>query len=170
MNLTYDIDNKTKFLVIYQCVTRSVRSINKYTEIPLSTIHSWINKIEQGIDIMEKKQGGGTKPKITPELKHQIQERAASSPLSTSTRKLAAEFHVGKGSAHLALREGGFKFKSIRSLKELNKKEKENRVNFSRDMLKRKSYQLKTTFFSDEMGINLSDAYQKKVWQGPQRR
>ena len=44
MHLTYNIDNKLRFIVIYQDITKTPTQIAKHTGIPLSTIHDWIKK------------------------------------------------------------------------------------------------------------------------------
>lgn len=171
MVFTYNIDIKTTFIVVYQYVTKSVPTIHKYTKVPIPTIYDWISKLENNIDIMERQKGGGQAPKLTPELKSRIRRRARSNPNSSSTRRLASQFDISKTSASKVLKEGGFRYNLVpKSTKKLTEEEKENRVQYCRRMLKRKADCLYTTFFSDEMGINLSDAYQKKVWHPPNKK
>ena len=57
MHLTYNIDNKLRFIVIYQDITKTPTQIAKHIGIHLSTIHNWIKKIESGQDILEIQEG-----------------------------------------------------------------------------------------------------------------
>jgi len=87
----YKFDDKTRFLVIYQDVTKCVNSLVKYTKIPERTIHYWIEEIQSGRDIMKVKEGRGRKKTLTEEYLDRIEEEAKEDPLSASSRQLAAE-------------------------------------------------------------------------------
>ena len=52
--------------MIYQDVTKSVCSIAKYTKISESTIRFWIRQLDNGVDIMDIKEGRGRKKESCP--------------------------------------------------------------------------------------------------------
>ena len=65
--------------------------------------------------------------------------------------------------AHKILVEKGFSYGTQHLVQNLTPDEKISRVNFCKEML-HEDQMIFETFFSDEMGINLSDAHQTKAW------
>ena len=57
----YEIDDKTRFLVLYQDVTQSVSSISHYTKVSERTIRYWISQLQKGEDIFKVQEGRGRK-------------------------------------------------------------------------------------------------------------
>ena len=53
---------------------------------------------------------------------------------------------------------------------EIDEEVKEERIKYCSKMLKRKGAPINETFFSDEMGIKLSQAMPKKAWSGPNKK
>jgi Txe/YoeB family toxin of Txe-Axe toxin-antitoxin module len=53
MTLHYDIDPKTRFIVLYQDAQMKATRISKLIGIPLRTVYDWIQKVEDDIDILE---------------------------------------------------------------------------------------------------------------------
>jgi hypothetical protein len=47
MTLEYEFDDKVRFLVIYQTVTKKASSIQHYTGIKIRTIYDWIKKLKK---------------------------------------------------------------------------------------------------------------------------
>ena len=48
---TFDIDDKTRVIILHQDAEMKPTRIHKITKVPLSTIEDWIKKLDQGIDI-----------------------------------------------------------------------------------------------------------------------
>ena len=69
MTFIHHIDDKIRFLVLYQDVTKKATTIQKYTGISIRTIYDWIDKTEKNVNILEKAQGQGRRPSIAPNLK-----------------------------------------------------------------------------------------------------
>lgn len=158
----YQFDNKTRFLVIYQDVTKSVCSIAKYTKISESTIRFWIRQLEKGVDIIEIKEGRGRKRNLTQEDLDRIEEEVKADPYNASSRRLASEFEVNQSAMLTALHELDFEYKSIKPIPELTQEHKRLRLQFCEKIIKDPT-QLHRIWFSDEMGCNLQMA-KKKVW------
>lgn len=170
MTFIHTFDNKIRFLVLYQDVSKKSTVIQKYTGISLRTIQDWTAKTEQNINILEHAKGQGRKRSISEAKKKKIVRTARRAPSSSSTRKLANQYEVGKSSTHRVLQEKKFKFAKVKKRKALTPQEMENRVNFCRDMLLRNNKRLRNSFFGDEMGINLSDCHPDKVWIPPRKK
>jgi transposase len=158
----YQFDDKTRFLVIYQDVTKTVRSIAKYTKISESTIRFWIEKLNQGIDIMEIQEGRGRKRNLTEEDLDCIEEEVKADPYAASSRQLASEFGVSQKAMLAALHELEFEYKSVKPIPQLTQEHKRLRLQFCEKILKDPT-QLNRIWFSDEMGCNLRMC-KKKVW------
>ena len=170
MTFTYEIDKKLRFIVLYQYVTQTPTRINKLIDVPLSTIYDWINKLESDQDILNVMEGRGRKPIITKNTVKNLVRQTQRAPGKASTRKLGASYKMSKSKAHDVLVEKGLKYKKVHEEIDLTDKELKKRTQFCRNMLKRNQSQLKNTFFSDEMGINLTDAHTDKAWNYPNKR
>jgi transposase len=170
MTFKHDFDDKIRFLVLYQDVSKKATVIQKYTGISLRNIQRWIQKTEENINILEREEGQGRKPTIPENVKTKVVRTTRRNPQRSSTRKLASQYSIGKSTADRVLLEKNFKFKKVKKTKELTSEEKSNRVGFCRYMLKQNGKRINNTFFSDEMGYNLSDAHRDKVWNPPRKK
>jgi transposase-like protein len=99
MALEYDIDDKIRFIVLYQDAQMKAARISKILGVSERTIYDWIHKIESDIDILEHQSWNGGAKTITSSVK--------------------------------------------------------------------KARLLKNTFFSDEMGIKLSELQPSEAWNHP---
>ena len=100
-----------------------------------------------------------------------IVRQAQRSSKPVSSRELGARHDVSHTSVCNILNEKGLKYGKSEQMHELTSTEQEKRVNFCKDMLKYKGSKLKKTFFSDEMGIrlsNLSDSI--RTWIPPGKK
>jgi len=88
MTLENSIDNKTRFVVIYQDVTKTPTRINKLLGIPLSTIHSWIKCLQDDEDIFSVKPGRGRKRAILGEVRNNVARTVKRTPHRSSLRSL----------------------------------------------------------------------------------
>lgn len=170
MTLEYEFDDKVRFLVIYQTVTKKASSIQHYTGIKIRTIYDWIQKIEEDIDILAHQPGQGRKPQIAFNVKRNIRETARRQPQRSSSRRLGGQYGVGKDSALKALKEKNFNYGPVKKTVALTEEEQDARVNFCEAMLEENGEEIYNTIFCDEMGINLSDAYRKEVWHPPSKK
>jgi len=102
-------DNKIRFLVIHQDVTKKPTTIQKYKGINLRSIYSWIEKTEQNINILERQKGQGGPPEIADDLKENIARAARRKPHRSSTRKLGNQYKVAKTTVNKILTEKEFK-------------------------------------------------------------
>lgn len=167
MTFIYDFDNKTVFAVIYQYVTKRANSIQHYTGFPVTTIRDWIKKTEDDTNIFLHKGGNGRKVEITDGMRQNIIMEIEEAPNSASTRKLAAQFDVSHMAVYNILKDSEFTYRAKNMQRYLSEEEKENRVAYCKKMVRAKGKKLYNTFFSDEMGISLSDCHQKKAWAAP---
>lgn len=170
MVFIHDIDDKTKFIVLYQVAGMDVSRINKLTKIPLSTLYRWINRTENDEDITSSKEVSHENQTISPTIKKKVIRKARGQPARLSTRKIAAQVKIGKSSVDKILKEKGYQYGSAVSEKKLTNDQKKDRITFCEDMIKKRGQKLYQTVFSDEMGINLSDAYPKKGWAKPSKK
>lgn len=158
-------------MVIYQDVTKTATRISKLIGEPLRTIYDWIQRINNDEDIFVTAPGRGRKRAISEEKTKRIVDAARRNPQRSSTRSLGARFSVSNAKVHVILKNHGFEHKRIQApSKNLTEGEKDARVKYCRNMLKRKARPIETTFFSDEMGMNLSDAHPTKAWMPPLKR
>jgi len=68
------------------------------------------------------------------------------------------------------LNKSGFVYGKPPKTTELEPEEKENRVTYCKNMLKRKGEPITETFFSDEMGISLREAHNIYAWMAPRKQ
>jgi len=170
MTYIHPFDDKTRFLVIYQDVSKKPSVISKYTGISQRTISDWISKIERNINIFENQPGQGRKSSVLDALKANIERTVRRDPQKSSTRGLAVQYGVGKTTVNKILKDKGFKFKSVQRTKNFTEEEKDQRVKFCEKMLSVNGKRIHNTFFSDEMGISLEDTYREKVWNPPRKK
>ena len=79
-------------------------------------------------------------------------------------------YKVGRDTAHRALKEKGLVYKSVTQQQTLSEDQMNKRVTFCKLMLKRRAKPIDETFFSDEMGIKLSEAHPNKAWGEPYKK
>ena len=170
MPFHHDIENKIRFIVVYQDVSKKPTVIQKYTKIGLRNIQRWIKDTEENINILERRPGSGRRPSIPDNVKSNITRTTRRKPSKSSTRKLSNKYQVSKNSAHRVLKEKKYKYKKPKSGKTLTSEEKADRVDYCEYMLNRNGKRINACFFSDEMGITLSDAHPSRVWNPPRKK
>jgi len=170
MPFHYDIEDKIRFIVVYQDVSKKPTVIQKYTKIGLRNIQRWIKDTEENINILERRPGSGRRPSIPDNVKSNITRTTRRKPSKSSTRKLSNKYQVSKNSAHRVLKEKKYKYKKPKSGKTLTSEEKADRVDYCEYMLNRNGKRINACFFSDEMGITLSDAHPSRVWNPPRKK
>ena len=94
MTFEYSIDNKTRFVVIYQDVTKTPTRISKLLGIPLSTIHSWIKSLQNDEDIFSVEPGRGRKRAISSEVRNIVARTAKRTPQRSSSQSLGARYEM----------------------------------------------------------------------------
>lgn len=167
MTFSYNIDPKTRFIVLYQDAQMKSSRISKVTGIPLRTVQDWILKIENDIDIFAHQPKNFTS-KIDEQTTKSILKDLKDPSNQTSTRKLGAKYDVSHTAVRNLLIQKGFQFKPVKNNRFLTADEKQKRVLYCKDMLKYRCKKLKRCFFSDEMGIRLKEVSNlDKAWQGP---
>jgi transposase len=171
MVFTKDFDNKTRFLVLFQDVTKTASRISKYLSISESTIYRWISQIENDEDIFVTKPGRGRKKRINEELIEEIIGEVESNPHGSSTRKLGAQFNLSNKTIHKILKDEDLKYQAVeKPTHHFTRDEKDFRVQFCREMLEDHSWKITQSFYADEMGIKLNDCYSRKVWSPPGKK
>ena len=86
--MTHKIDNKIRFLVIYQDITKNVNSIVQYTGIPERTVRGWVTKTENEQDILTIKSRRSRKQTIEEEKEEDIENQVREDPYKASLRRL----------------------------------------------------------------------------------
>lgn len=170
MSDSFGLDDKTRFLVLYLDAEMKPSRITKILKRPERTIYDWIDRTDQGEDIRDVKKGRGRKSTISATEKKMIMRQVREIPHKATTRRLAGRHELGKSSIHRILVEKNAKYEAFSTLKELNSDEKLNRVEFCKEMLGKRSRKIEQTFYSDEMGIKLSETTPKKTWQTPTKK
>jgi len=163
MVFVHDIDQKTLFIVLFQCARMDASRINKLTNIPLSTIYRWINQTKNDENIFLSTKGPREDQTLSPTIKKKVIRKVREQPTRSSTRKIGDQLNIGKSSIERILIEKNFNYGSTTSVKTLTKDQKKERVSFCKDMIKRKGDKLKQTIFTDEMEMDLADAYPRKA-------
>jgi methylphosphotriester-DNA--protein-cysteine methyltransferase len=108
--------------------------------------------------------------KLQVKSKKTILRKAREHPEKASTRKLGAELKLSKTTIHEVYREKGLIYGKLGKRPDLSLETKEDRMTFCQDMLEENGQRIYETFFSDEMGIKLSDAQLDKRWYKPQKK
>ena len=91
-------------------------------------------------------------------------------PQKVSTRNLAARDGVNRTIIHNIFVEKGLKYQSPNILPELTMDQMQKRTAYCSNMLETNGEKIYETFFSDEMGIKLSEAHPKKTWDSHIRK
>ena len=163
----YDIDDKTRFLVLYFDARMVVQEISKIINRNEATVRGWIARTKKGEDIRYRIPRKERKKKITAAVEDKVIQVLKDNPEATSTTKLAARFGLSRNSIGKILAKKGYKYKAITLESSIVYSEEERiaRVDFCKKMLSQDGKLIYRTFFSDEMGIDLTQTIQKKVWQ-----
>ena len=170
MTFIHDIDNKIRFLVLYQDVSKKASVIQKYTGLNIRTIYNWIEKTEQNINILEKAQGQGRRSSIASNIKSNLVRTTRRNPSKTTVRSLSNKYEVGKTTAHHILTEKSFQYCKVQKAKTLTQDEEKKRIVYCRDMINKNGKRIHSSFFADEMGMSLADAHREKVWNPPRKK
>ena len=163
----YNIDDKTRFLVLYLDARLDVLEIAKIINRSKKTMYRWEALTKNGEDVRIPKKRSGRPKKITEETEHNIIQTVKANPEGASTKKLAARIGVSRRSITRLLNLKGYKYQGIKINYDYTEDERTNRVDFCRRMLADEGKLIYRTFFSDEMGIELNQAYKNKAWQIP---
>ena len=121
-------------------------------------------KTDQGKDIRTVSPGRGPKPTIAEETKRKIIRSVRENSQKQSTRSLATKHNMSNSTVFNILKEKNCKYRRYDIPQNLTDDERANRVAFCQRMLEDDGQMIYETFFSDEMGIRLSDAHRLKVW------
>lgn len=129
------IEDKTRFLALYQDTRLTIAEIAATIDRSLDTVLTWVKKTKQGEDIRNPPQRKRKRIKMTQEIQENILREARKSPERSTTRKLAAKYQVGKSSVQRLFKERGWKYTINTFVKEHTLEEKEERINFCEKML-----------------------------------
>ena len=165
MSQKFEIDNKTRFLVLYLDAEMKASRISRILDRPERTIRDWIEKTEEGRDIRQVRKGRGPKSKVSKIEQKRIIRQARQTPQKATTRRLAAKNDLGKSTIHRLLIQKGFKYKNLKTVPELTLKQKSERIDHCLEMTAGDGQKIYQTFYSDEMGIRLSNLPKTKAWQ-----
>ena len=163
MDIIQDVDPKLRFLVLYLDAELTTKEISHITETNYFTVQDWIRRTNRGEDIRKICKGRGRKPTFSSETKTKVVRAVRSNPEKYSTRSLASKFGMSHTTVSNILKEKGFSYRSNQIVQTLTDEEMGNRVEFCQEMLSNERI-LFETFYSDKMGINLSDAHRNKTW------
>ncbi len=171
MSSSVNLDPKLRFIILYQDAEMKISRISKILGVAESTLYNWKDKVDSNVNILEH-QTKNFHPKITKEKRKSIIKDAKTSPYSVSSRELGARHDVSHTTVCNLLNEMGSNFKKVKKNHVLTAEEKEDRVNYCKDMLKYNGSKIKNAFFSDEMGIRLSKilSLKNKIWNIPGKK
>ena len=110
MSSQIDIDVKVRCIVLYQDANWPADRIADKLKKPNRAIRGWIEKVEKGINILERKKGQGRKSTVTQDTKDKIIREVRRKPASSSTRNLGAHNNMSKNTAYSVLKEKDFTF------------------------------------------------------------
>ena len=164
------LDDATRFLVLFLDAKFSNTRISGILNRDLRTIQDWASKIRNRKDIRKIEQGRSRKPKVTAADKKKVIRQVKSRPSKGTTRKLASRNGVSHTKIHEILEEKGFTYKGVSNLPILNEDQKEERIDYCDEMLENDGEKIFETFFSDEMGIKLSDMHVRRAWGQPNKK
>jgi transposase len=161
---------KIRCLILHQDARLTSENIARVLKRSVRTIRDWTAKIDSGIDITKVNTGRGRKPSISKEEKVNIARTAKRSGSRTSTRKLGSQYKHSKSKVHSILKETGCEYNNKKAKPTLKPDVMEERVEYCKNMLKRRAKPINETFFSDEMGVDLYDLVKSKGWSGPRKK
>jgi len=167
MSSNFNIDDKTRFLVLYLNADLKISVISRLLDRSERTLRDWAIKTNRGQDIREIISGRGQKPKVTQADEKKVVRQVRETPHKASTRMLASKGDLGKSTIHRILTQKGFRYRNYGSLSKLTSDQEDERVQFCQEMTADNGDVIYQTFYSDEMGIRLSEAHKTKGWQRP---
>lgn len=168
MSSEFNIDDKTRFLVLYLDADFKVSVISKLLDRSERTLRDWAIKTNRGQDIREIIPGRGQKTKVTQADEKKVVRQVRETPHKASTRMLAAKDDLGKSTIYRILTQKGFRYRNYGLLSKLTSDQEEERIEYCQEMNANNGEAIYQTFFSDEMGIRLSEAHKTKGWQRPE--
>jgi len=163
-------DNKTKFLVLYLDGQIKATRISKLLQVPVRTIQDWIQKTDSNKDIRKIEEGRGRKTTSDPNLEENILRRIRVAPQKSSTRKLGARYQTSKSNVHDILKKRHRVYQSTTPTYELDEEQKQDRIDYCQEMLEENGDMIDQVFFTDEMGIKLSETTTKMAWGLPGKK
>ena len=155
MTFIHHNDDKIRFLVLYQDVTRKATTIQKYIGISIRTIYDQIDKTEKKCQHIRKSKRSTS---IAPNVKTNLVYTMRGNPSKTSVKNLSNQYEIGKTTVHQILTNKNFQYQKVPKTKILIQKELNNRVSFCKDMKNKNGKRIHNSYFADEMGISLSEA------------
>ena len=163
----YDIDDKTRFLVLYLDAKLDVHAISTIINRSERTIRNWEAKIKEGQNIRVPLKGRGRKKLIAEETENKIIRMVNENLEGASLRKIAARIGISKTTIASILAKKGFKYKGFDQSIAYEEEEIMIRTDFCKKLLAEENKLIYRAFFSDEMGIELNQAYRTRAWQPP---
>ena len=168
MSEKYDIDDKTRFLVLFLDAHMPYPEIAGIINRSVRTLEYWAAVTKKGGDIRNRKKGSGPKKSITEETENKVIQMIKENPQGTSLKKIATRIGgISTSSIFKILGKKGFKYKAYDKGIIYTEEERINRVAYCRKMLSDEGKTIYQTFFSDEMSIELNNVYKMKAWQLP---
>lgn len=158
----YEIDPKTRFIVLFQysSILKTAKNIAKHAQIPLNTCYFWLEKIKQGQDIFQVQEGRGRPPSVN---RRKVVQQFRKNPSTSSTRKIARRTSTSHTSVRRVFQEEGIKFKGGRTKLPLTQKHKEDRLDWAESYVDNPEI-FDNVFFVDETGFTLGEMHKTKQW------
>mgnify|MGYP000875144747 FL=1 len=160
----YEIDDKTRFLVLHFDAHMGAQEISKAINRSLTTIYNWEARTKNCEDIRLHKKKHRTTNIISEDTQNKIIQLVSENPEGASLRNIAARIGVSKTSIGHVLAKKGFRYKGFDQRIIYDEEEIMNRAAFCKKMLSDEGRLIYRTFFSDEMGIELN-AHKTRAWQ-----
>ena len=170
MSQKFEIDDKTRFLVLYLDAEMKPSRISRILNRPERTVRDWAEKTEEGKDIREVQKGRGRQSKLSKIEQKRILRQTKQTPQKATTRRLAAKNDLEKSAIHRLVIQKCLKYKGLKFVQELTSKQKSERIDYCLEMTEGDGQKIYQTFYSDEMGIRLSDIGKTKAWQEPGKK
>lgn len=164
----YQIDNKTRFLVLYLDAQMGAQEIATILNQPCKTVRYWISRTQNGEDIRTNTRTG--RPRcMNEETEDKIIQMVKANPEGMTILKLAAITGYSRSSIGKLLRRKGYKYLGYDRSVIYDEEERAIRVEFCNHMLANEGKLIYSSFFSDEMGFQLNNA-RRRCWQIPPKK
>ena len=164
MSEKYDIDDKTRFLVLFLDAHMDIHEIARIINRSAKTLEGWVAKLKKGGDIRYAKKRSVIKKYVTEDTENKIIQTVKENPEGSSLKKLSLRFKFAPSTIAKILAKKGFKFKAYDKGIIYTAEERVNRVEFCKQMLRDEGKVIYQTFFSDEMAIELNKTHKTKAW------
>lgn len=165
----YNIDEKTRFLVLYFDAQMSTQEIASILKQPLKTVRYWVSKVRNGEDIRTHKKRSGRPKEITEEIENKVLEMVKANPEGVTTIGMAAITGHSRYSIGKILQKKGYKYLGYDRSVIYDEEERAIRMDFCNYMLANEGKLIYQSFFSDEMGIQLNNS-RRRCWQVPTKK